>query len=45
VPSKLTSEQKELLEQYAAASGERNDDGDKSDKNGGKGKKSKFFGK
>ena len=45
VPSKLSSEQKELLEKYAEASGERNDDGgDKTDK-GGKGKKSKFFGK
>ena len=35
----------ELLEKYAEASGERNDDGgDKSDK-GGKGGKKKFFGK
>ena len=44
VPSKLTSEQKELLEKYAEASGERGDDGDKNDKGGKSGKK-KFFGK
>lgn len=43
VPSKLTSEQKELLEKYAEASGERSesDNTDKSQKSG----KKKFFGK
>lgn len=42
VPSKLTSEQKELLEKFAEASGETDtESGDK----GGKGGKKKFFGK
>ena len=42
VPSKLTSEQKELLEKFAEASGER--DTETSEKSGKSGKK-KFFGK
>lgn len=42
VPSKLTSEQKELLEKFAEASGERDtESGEKSGKSG----KKKFFGK
>ena len=43
VPSKLTSEQKEALEKFAEASGER--DGSAPEKTGGKGSKKKFFGK
>lgn len=43
VPTKLTAEQKSLLEQYAEASGERNET-DGNDKSGKSGKK-KFFGK